>query len=242
MRARAFFRCAVALALLSALNACEDADTGVYWQFERMVVQPRYDSYGSSDFFADGRAMREPPAGTVPRSGADGGHSLRARGYTGAAPDMNTTRLDLPPTRLAAATGVRYAQRIPLAVNAALLATGRVEFDRFCAACHGVLGDGRSPVARKMQLRKPPSLHEARIRAFPPGKLYRIVREGYGLMPGYGGLLDAHQRWAVVAYVRALQLSQHFELASATPTLRAELRAQLVRAAASEPDSTDELP
>ncbi len=96
----------------------------------------------------------------------------------------------------------------------------------YCAACHGLAGDGDSPVARNMALRKPPSLHEPRIRALPAGRLYAVVRDGYGLMPSYAEELSVGERWAVVAYVRALQLSQGARLAELPPELRSEARAR----------------
>jgi mono/diheme cytochrome c family protein len=172
--------------------------------WERMQVQPRYNPYKPSTFFSDGRAMRTPPAGTVPR-GQIVGNPLRTLGQ---------------------AQG-NYATSIPVPVTAALLNSGREHFENTCAVCHGVLGDGHSQVALNMFLRPPPSLHEARIRNDPPGRLYEIVRQGYGLMPSYAALLTVDERWAVVAYVRALQLSQGAPVA----TLPAHVQAQLMREA-----------
>lgn len=96
----------------------------------------------------------------------------------------------------------------PPPVDVALLARGRQRFDIVCAACHGVLGDGDTEVARHMALRPPPSLHEPRIRALPPERVVEVIRLGFGLMPSYATVLPPRDRWAVVAYLRALQLSQ----------------------------------
>jgi len=103
-----------------------------------------------------------------------------------------------------------------------LLKQGQKRFDIYCAACHGVLGDGRSQVAENMLLRPPPSLHEERLRALSPERLYGIIRDGYGLMPAYGPALSEHDRWAVVAYVGALQLSQSVELSSLPSNMQQE--------------------
>jgi mono/diheme cytochrome c family protein len=190
--------------LLAAAAGCEGTDTGVYWQFERMVRQPRYDPYAHSPLFDDGRTMRPLPAGVVARDADDAG-----------------------PLVVDGAVGGHYADTIPLPVTPALLALGRRRFETYCAACHGVLGDGDTPVAAQMQLRKPPSLHQARLRDLPPGHLYQIVRAGYGLMPAYGPLLSVHERWAVVGYVRALQHSQYARLATLPADLRGEAARQL---------------
>ena len=104
-----------------------------------------------------------------------------------------------------------------------LLTRGRVVFERTCAACHGVAGDGRSVVATKMTRRPPPSLHEDRLRAFSREQLFAVATYGYGLMPAYADMLATGDRWAVVSYVRALQLSQRASVAALPPELRAEL-------------------
>jgi cytochrome c len=100
-----------------------------------------------------------------------------------------------------------YVSTIPLPVDAAMLARGRERFESICAACHGIRGDGVSVVASKMQQRRPPSLHDERIRALPDGEIAAIIRRGYGFMPALASTLDARDRWDVVAYVRALQAS-----------------------------------
>lgn len=107
----------------------------------------------------------------------------------------------------------------------ALLSTGRDRFNILCGACHGLAGDGDSIVAGKMSLKPPPSLYEPRIVALSDDRLYQIVRDGYGLMPRYSDRLDVTQRWAVVDYVRALQLSRHVGVAALPDDLRRKLEA-----------------
>jgi mono/diheme cytochrome c family protein len=107
-------------------------------------------------------------------------------------------------------------------LTAQLLDRGEDRYRVFCQPCHGALGDGRTEVARSMTLRKPPSLHEPRLMRLVPADLFQVVTEGYGLMPSYAAQLAPNDRWAVVAYVRALQLSQSVELSALTPPIREE--------------------
>jgi mono/diheme cytochrome c family protein len=166
--------------------------------WDPMQRQQKYKAYQASEFHEDGLAMRTPPAGTVPYGAAVDGPVL-----TGLGPDG------------------RPLATSPLAPTPGLLATGRKRFDIHCALCHGLLGDGESQVALSMALRRPPSLHLYRDVA--DGYLYQVVSQGFGLMPSYAAELTPEERWAVVAYVRALQLSQH----AAVDQLPAPLRSRL---------------
>jgi mono/diheme cytochrome c family protein len=171
------------------------AGAGCEPDFERMVNQHRYDPYEPALFFEDGLIMRHPPAGTVPHQAVTS------------------------PPGLVDGT---FLERIPLPVDASLVARGRNRFEIFCAACHGRLGDGESQVAENMSLRPPPSFHSERIREYSPGRMYHVIQHGYGVMRSYANELPPHDRWAVVAYVQALQLSQHAALADLPPRLREE--------------------
>lgn len=172
----------LALTAVVAPAACSREHGAVAPSFERMLVQPRYEPYGASEFFPDGRAMRIPPNGTVSRERlADS--ALIPSGMAGE--DSGTV--------------------MPLRPSAELLATGQSRFGIYCAVCHGVLGDGRSIVARNMVECPPPSLLSATIRALPPATLYQVIGDGFGRMPPYAAELSVQERWAVVAYVRQLQ-------------------------------------
>jgi mono/diheme cytochrome c family protein len=149
--------------------------------------QPRVQAYGLSDFYPDALAMRDPPAGTVPRE-----RIVQKSGLT-------TGKTSGP-------TGEAYLASFPLKVDRALIDVGRQRYDITCATCHGPAGDGDSIVARQMALRPPPSLHIYADRA--PGYIYDVITRGFGLMASYAAELDVRERWAVVAYVRALQISQ----------------------------------
>jgi mono/diheme cytochrome c family protein len=168
-------------------------------RLDPMQQQQKYEPYQASEFYADGLAMRHPPPGTVPYRSA-----IEPAAATGLGPD-----------------GKPVAES-PLAVSAATLARGRARFDVYCAVCHGVLGDGETQVALNMSLRKPPSLHA--YRDVPDGHLYRVIANGFGLMPSYAGELSVEERWAVVAYVRALQLSQYATLEQLPPEERERLQ------------------
>ncbi|HEY1553113.1 MAG TPA: cytochrome c [Kofleriaceae bacterium] len=102
---------------------------------------------------------------------------------------------------------------IPVPITRALLERGRDRFAIVCAACHGVRGDGDSPVAHAMQRRPAPSFADRELVEKTVGELYIIVRDGDGFMPSYAAMLDDADRWAVVAYVRTLQLAQGAQLA-----------------------------
>jgi mono/diheme cytochrome c family protein len=143
--------------------------------------------------------MRSPPAGTVPF-----GEPPAPGVATGLGPDG------------------RPLERAPIPVAAASLARGRARFEIYCAACHGLLGDGESQVAINMALRRPPSLHA--YRDVPDGHIFRVVTDGFGLMPSYAAEIPLlEDRWAVVQYVRALQLSQHAALEQVPSEARKKL-------------------
>ncbi len=108
-------------------------------------------------------------------------------------------------------------------VTTQLVALGQEKFNQMCTPCHGFIGDGKGSVAHKFSLRQPPSLHDTRRRGLTSEYIYRVLTEGYGLMPRFTTQLDAQERWAVVSYVRALQRSQSVD----AETLSADLRQQL---------------
>ena len=164
-----------------------------------MQRQQKYKAYQQSEFHADGLAMQAPPAGTV------------AYGTPGDAAQVTGRGPDGKPVAL-----------IPVPVTPQLLQAGRKRFEIHCAVCHGLLGDGESQVALNMSLRKPPSLHL--YRDVPDGYLFQVVTEGFGLMPSYASELSPEERWGVVAYVRALQLSQHADAGALPPAIRQHLR------------------
>jgi mono/diheme cytochrome c family protein len=172
--------------------------------------QPRERAYRPSDFFETGLVMQAPPAGTVPRERRTMNMTLTSgiSGYTGKW-GQNGERI------------ARYASRIPVPVTPELMALGRKRFDITCATCHGPLGDGDSIVATQMALRPPPSLHKYADRA--PGYIFEVATHGFGMMASYAAELTVEERWAVVAYVRALQISQNIPATELPPDAQRQL-------------------
>jgi cytochrome c553 len=115
----------------------------------------------------------------------------------------------------------RRRQGNPRVLTREAVEAGGKSFDIYCAACHGLRGDGVSPVARNLGVRAPPSLLELPV--YPDSHYYTVITEGFGVMPGYAEKLSVQQRWAVVAYVRALQASQRVPLAEVSPEAREQL-------------------
>ncbi len=195
------------LVIFAALSAgCEGVLPGIDWQ--QMDPQYKFLPYSASGFFADERAMRPPPLFTVPHDSVVNAPALTEGRSDGA-----------------------YLTSLPVPLTPTLLATGHVSFDTYCAACHGLGGDGESAVSSNMELRRPPSLITADVRAFPPGRIFEVATKGYGFMPSYQHQLTDEQRWAVVAYLQALQLSREVPLTA----LPEPVRAAAVRALSNQP-------
>ena len=160
-----------------------------------MYDQPRYKPLGKSDFFADERQARPLVEGTVARG------MLRADSKLYAGKDGNTLVADSP------------------ARHARLLDRGRQRFDIFCAPCHDRTGAGNGMVVQR-GYRPPPSFHIDRLRLQAVGHFFDVITNGFGAMPDYAAQIGPEDRWAIVAYIRALQLSQ----AAAAPTCRRDAR------------------
>jgi mono/diheme cytochrome c family protein len=179
--------------------------------------QPRVHQYTESVFFEDGLSMHAPPEGAVPRE------RITMK------PVLTTGREG--ETGQIAANGERvpsYAKTIPLPVTRQLLELGRKRFDITCGTCHGPVGDGNSIVATQMSLRPPPSLHKYSDRA--PGYIFDVITKGFGLMASYAAEMTIEERWAVVAYVRALQLSQAVPTDRLPPAERTRLESMPAQA------------
>ncbi|HVI23942.1 MAG TPA: cytochrome c [Myxococcales bacterium] len=181
--------------LLALLASAACGDTTIFDPMER---QPKSRPFSANPFFEDGRSMQRPPPGTVPRE-----------------------RIVGQPGLVAGRIGGKDVEDFPLPITKELVAVGHKQFDIRCATCHGFLGDGRSLVAANMSLRPPPNLHERK--GMPVGHYYQVVANGFGLMPGYAPELSVEERWAVVAYLRALQLSQSAPIAMAPADERERL-------------------
>ena len=168
---------------------------------QQMADQPRYDPLEPGPFFADGRGSRDRVPGTV------------ARGELELIEDehMRTGRV-----------GTRPADVWPMAVTRAVVERGRERYEIFCAPCHDAAGHGDGMVVRR-GFRRPGSLHVERLRLAPAGYLVDVMADGFGAMSGFAAQLPPRDRWAVAAYVRALQLSQHVPAADLSPDDRRQL-------------------
>ena len=151
-----------------------------------MHVQPRYNPYDAADFFEDGQSARLPVEGTVPRGELK--HGPNELLYTG--------KVDGQPS-----------EAFPFPVTREILERGRERFNIFCSPCHGLSGDGDGMIVQR-GFRRPPSLHEDRMRAAPAGHFFDVITNGQGSMYPYGYRVPPRDRWAIVFYIRALQLSR----------------------------------
>ena len=100
----------------------------------------------------------------------------------------------------------------PLPITLSLLQRGRERFDIYCSPCHGRLGDGEGMIVQR-GFPHPPSYHSQRLREAPDGHFFSVITHGYGAMYSYAARVPPEDRWAIVAYIRALQLSQHAAIA-----------------------------
>jgi hypothetical protein len=104
-------------------------------------------------------------------------------------------------------TGQKVGDSIPFPVTRAVLERGRERYNIYCAPCHARTGDGNGMIVQR-GYRRPPSYHTDRLRNAPLGHFFEVITNGFGAMPDYSAQIDARDRWAIVAYIRALQLSQ----------------------------------
>ena len=155
-----------------------------------MHDQPRFKPLAESDFYADLRSSRLPVEGTV------------ARGQLHDDTYFHTGKI-----------GNNPGDFMPFPVTEEVLTRGRERFDIYCAPCHSRLGDGNGFIPSRGFPRKPPSYHIERLRKAPLGYFYDVISNGFGLMLDYSAQIPPRDRWCIVAYIRALQLSQNATMA-----------------------------
>lgn len=165
-----------------------------------MHNQPRYKALEASRFFSDGRSARQPVEGTVAR----GQLKLDEHLYQGRKNGQPVAEMPYPVTR-------------------AILERGRDRFDIYCSPCHSRAGDGEGMIVQR-GLKHPPSFHIDRLREAPVGHFYDVITNGFGAMYSYASRVPVDDRWAIIAYIRALQLSQRAPLSEAPPDKRASLQ------------------
>ena len=172
-----------------------------------MYDQPRYESQESSAVFEDGGASQSVPEGTIARGSLREDRVL----FTGTIDDST------------------FASELPFALTREMLERGRERFGIFCGVCHDAAGTGRGMVVRR-GFKQPVSFHDERLRNEAAGYFFDVIMNGFSTMPGYAAQINPQDRWAIVAYIRALQLSQNVELDSLTPKQRREVEAALAAA------------
>jgi mono/diheme cytochrome c family protein len=168
-----------------------------------MHDQPKYKPLSVSTFFADGRSARPIPAGTVSRDALD----------------------DTDPYHTGNAANGAFLDSIPMPVTEALLHRGEERYDIFCSPCHDRLGTGHGMVAQR-GFKIPSDLNSDRVRQAPPGYIFQVISNGYQAMPDYDDQIPVDDRWAIVAYLRALELSRNDTMADVPAGARARLEAQ----------------
>ncbi len=164
-----------------------------------MYQQPRNNPMSPSDFFADGRSERPAVPGTL------------AYGSLPSNPSFYTGR-----------NGLEVVERMPVPITHELLERGRQRFDIYCSPCHGRTGDGQGMVVRR-GFRQPPSYFIPRLREAPDGHFFEVITNGFGDMASYANRVAPADRWAITAYIRALQLSRAATLEDVPPPERGRL-------------------
>jgi mono/diheme cytochrome c family protein len=206
------------IGILLTLSGCERG-------LHQMYDQPKFLPLTPTSLFADGNSSRPQVAGTVPHSA--GTAAASSSGRRGEVP----LPAPLAPAVVLAGDGHdllpgyttgEVADRIPLPITAALLASGQERFNIYCAPCHSQLGDGDGMVVRR-GFPAPPSFHTPRLRQAPDSHFYDVMTRGYGAMYPYADRVTPEERWAITAYIRALQLSRHAPVAELTSSDRQNL-------------------
>lgn len=166
-----------------------------------MQFQPRYDPLEPSEFFVDQRSARPLVAGTVPRGEA----AEYSPPYSGRSDDGD------------------LLDAYPFPITLEVLERGRERYDIFCSPCHGLDGYGQGMIVQR-GFSPPPSLHIDRLRQAPAGYYYEVITNGFGQMYSYAYRVSPNDRWAITAYIRALQLSQNAGEQDAPPEELQSLR------------------
>ncbi len=183
-----------------------------------MWVQPKAKTLAESDFFPDDQSSRPLVPHTVARETLKIDQEYFT-GWTGGriATDLSTGKQEIVDAQIVdkiPAAALRAFDNSPVK----MLERGRDRFDIFCSPCHSRLGDGNGMIAQRgFSLRRPPgNYHTDRLRKMPIGHFYQVMTEGYGVMYSYASRVETQDRWAIAAYIRVLQRSQHADPAELT--------------------------
>jgi len=184
-----------------------------------MQDQPKMKPYRGTSFFGDGTSMRQPIEGTIARG------QLRSdtEYYTGKKAKTPGATTTATPTTQKALEGEQAntfpddIDTFPFPVTEEVVDRGRERYEIFCTACHGLTGNGDGMVVRR-GFRRAASFNDDRLRQAPVGHFFDAITNGWGAMPSYASQIPVQDRWAIITYIRALQLSQqNIAAASASP-------------------------
>jgi mono/diheme cytochrome c family protein len=164
-----------------------------------MYNQPKARTYSASDFFTDGASARPIPANTV---------------------EFRDARED--ETFFTGLTNRTLVAQLPVPLTSQLMQRGWERYEIYCAVCHGASGDGEGEVVQR-GYPAPPTYHSERLRNAPIGHFYDVITNGYGVMYSYASRVEPEDRWAIAAYIRALQLSQHAAASDLMPSEKEQL-------------------
>lgn len=153
-----------------------------------MYNQPRYEPLEPSRFFDDGRSSRPLVPGTISREALPSDSILATGRENG-----------------------KLVDELPVELSESLLRRGQERFNIFCSVCHGRTGEGNGMIVQR-GFTKPPTFHSERLRGAPIGHFFDVATHGFGRMPAYDAQVPVDDRWAIAAYIRALQLSQYAEV------------------------------
>jgi cytochrome c5 len=190
--------------------------------FPDMDHQPKFQPQHPNDFFADGRSGRKPVTGTVPmgytlanrylQAGARNA-TLQPTGFTSQPDYYNTGKI-----------GDSYGNGFPLEVSERLLDRGEERFNINCSICHGLTAHGNGVVKEIGKWATVANLQDERIRTMPDGQIFNTITNGKNTMGAYGPQISVDDRWAIVAYIRALHRSQNGKLADLSEAQQKELQ------------------
>ena len=218
----AFILGGISIAALAGFRGSKSAKPPIEI-FPDMDHQPKFQPQHPSGFFADGRAARKPVDGTVPLGYTMPGFYLQAgarnatlhpSGFANEPNYLNTGRI-----------GEFYGDGFPLDVTEAVIKRGQERFNINCAVCHGKAGLGNG-VAGQFGVAAIANLQDDRIKQQPDGQIFNTITHGKNTMGAYGPNVAVEDRWAIVAYVRALQKSQNLQIAELSEDRRKEMEAK----------------
>ena len=180
-----------------------------------MQDQPKMKPFRSTTFFSDGLSARQPVEGTVPRGYLRTDTALftgkKNKNLSNISASASTTPAGPQPSASASGQANAFADDIdtfPFPITEETVRRGQERFNIFCSVCHGKTGHGDGMVVRR-GFRRAASFHDDRLRTAPVGHFFDAITNGWGAMPSYAAQIPVQDRWAIIAYIRALQFSQN---------------------------------